>query len=187
MEKIARQAERAGAVIERLITFARKSEKHAAPSDSNATVREAISFVEDDAHRHGVRITLQLTDGLPSVSADAIQIEQVILNLVRNGVEAMQDNALDRRRLTLRTFHAGSDAVAISVADTGSGFTPEAAEKLFDPFFTTKADGLGMGLSISRSIVEDHGGRLWATRNAEGGATFTFTLPVAKREPAHED
>ena len=112
-----------------------------------------------------------------------IQIEQVVLNLLRNGIEAMQEAKPGTRRLTLRTSGAGSEAITFAVADNGCGCSDEVTERLFDAFFTTKPDGIGMGLAISRSIIEAHGGRLWATPNPNGGTTFRFTLPVAPGGP----
>jgi PAS domain S-box-containing protein len=178
IEKVAVQAERAGAIIDRLRAFVRKRRPQLSPLDINLVVREAVSFAEHEARENGVNINLQLCTTPRPVLADIIQIEQVILNLLRNAIEAMGETEPGNRRLTLQTSNAGSDAVMCAVGDTGCGFSAETASQLFDAFYTSKPDGMGMGLPISRSIIESHGGRLWATPNLSGGATFRFTLPV---------
>jgi signal transduction histidine kinase len=108
-----------------------------------------------------------------------VQLQQVLLNLILNGMDAVGSDAANGRRVAVAARREGRDTLAFSVADTGTGIPSARIERVFDPFFTTKASGIGMGLSISRSIVESHGGRIWAENNAEGGATFRFTLPVA--------
>jgi len=180
IEKMAVQAERAGAVLGPLRAFVRKRRPRLAPVDINLLVREAVDFVEHEARENHVRVDLQLSAPLRPVLADMIQVEQVILNLVRNGIEAMQGTEPGKRRLALQTSNAGSDAVTCAVRDTGCGFPEKTAKQLFDAFYTTKPDGMGMGLPISRSIIESHGGRLWAAPSSSGGATFRFTLPVCR-------
>lgn len=177
LEEIAVQAMRAGEIIRRLRNFVRKSELRPESVDVNELVREVARFIEAEAREQAVRVQLELAPQLPEVCVDAIQMEQVVLNLVRNGLEAVSGVEGDKRALLLRTSR-GDDAVEIAFTDTGVGLSPEIAEKMFDPFFSTKAGGLGMGLSISRSIVEAHGGRLWATPNPPGGTTFRLTLPL---------
>ncbi len=174
--QIAVQAERTGEIIRRMRNFVRRGELRQEPADLNALVREAAAFAEAEARRHGVTVQLDLAPTRLDVMADTIQIEQVILNLVRNGVEAMdgQDGA---RRLIIRTAHAGAEGVEVAVLDTGPGIDGRHMEQVFNPFYTTKPNGMGMGLSISRSIIQAHGGRLWATRNADRGMTFVFRLP----------
>lgn len=186
IEKVAVQAERAAAFIERLRSFVRKGSLRLAPVDLNLIVREAVGFAEYEARENGVIVDFQLGAPLPPVLADIIQIEQVVLNVVRNGIEAMRESELGRRRLTIQTSYAGSEAVACAVVDTGCGCSEEVAEQLFDAFFTTKPDGMGMGLAISRSIIEAHGGRLWAAPNPGGGTAFRFTLPVSRIGQRHE-
>jgi signal transduction histidine kinase len=146
-------------------------------------VREAVDFVEHDVHENHVNIDLQLSTVLRPVMADMMQIQQVVLNLVRNGIEAMQETEPAERRLTLQTSGAGSEAITVAVADNGCGCSDEVVERVFDAFFTTKPNGIGMGLAVSRSIIEAHGGRLWPTPNPDGGMTFRFTLPVAPGGP----
>jgi len=123
-------------------------------------------------------VQTELAEDMPLVLADKIEIEQVVLNLVRNAFDAMSDTAVGERKLTIRTSRLRSDSIELAVCDTGQGLPAEDAEKLFDSFFTTKPDGLGIGLSLSRSIIKAHGGRLWAEPNPDCGATFRFTLPL---------
>ncbi len=157
MEQVYGQAERAGEIIRRLRSFARKQEPR---------------------RDKGITIRMELGDPMDPVMADRIQIEQVMLNLVRNAIESMNDNNSTRRELTVRTCMTTRTGVEVTVCDTGRGLAPDAAERVFEPFFTTKPNGMGMGLSISRSIIETHGGRLCATPAPEGGAVFTFSLPA---------
>ena len=172
--KTAAQAERAGMVIRRIREFVKRSEPERQPCDVGTIVADAVGLAEIDAQRLGVRIDVQLAQDLPVLQADPILIEQVLLNLVKNGIDAMRESG--RRRLEL-AVRRRDDAVEFSVSDAGHGLTPEAREKLFEPFFTTKSEGMGMGLNICRSIVESHQGRLWVEGNERGGCTFRFTLP----------
>ena len=175
-EHIGGQALRAGTVLQRLRGFVRKETPPRRLVDLNQLVESAAALVEPEARRLGVMVALRLGGDLPPVPADAIQVEQVIVNLVRNGLEAMSDDGAGRE-LTVVTS-AGEGEVEVRVHDSGGGVPAIARERLFEPFFTTKAEGLGMGLSISRSIVEAHGGRLWVEPFEGSGATFAFTLPV---------
>jgi signal transduction histidine kinase len=140
-------------------------------------VDEAAGFAGIDARKAGIGIVREVPPDLPPIYADRVMIEQVILNLVKNAVEAMQHGP-PGREVRIAARRDGERAVEVAVADRGRGFDEEHAEKLFMPFFTTKPEGMGMGLSICRSIVEFHGGRLWAQPNPGGGSVFRFTLPV---------
>ena len=133
--------------------------------------------MEAEAREKGVRMRLELAAQLPTVAVDAIQVEQVVLNLLRNAMDAMDSTAAGQRVLTVRTRQAEADTVELRVHDTGPGLSAEAAGRIFDPFFTTKPHGMGMGLSISRSIVDAHRGHLWADSPGAGGALFHMTLP----------
>ncbi len=146
--------------------------------DLNALVRDATELMRPDLCRSGVQVSLDLAEGLPRVKAQAIQIEQTVVNLIRNGWEAVSENEHEARKLAIRTSSSGRSSVEFVIRDTGRGMSEETLARVFDPFFTTKPDGMGMGLSISRTIIETHGGRLWAARNPDGGATFGFTLPT---------
>jgi PAS domain S-box-containing protein len=179
MEKCAAQAVRAGGIINRMREYARKREPLRAPHGVDALLREAVKLVEVEAERHGVSIVLDAAPGLPPVLADAIMIEQVLVNLIRNGVEAMQDGARDGRLLRIVSAWCADRTLQFTVHDRGHGVAPDAAANLFTPFFSTKAGGMGIGLNISRSIVELHGGRLWYEPAAGGGSRFHFTLPEA--------
>lgn len=177
IEEIARQAMRANEIVQRLLLFVRKQKPARTRAAIGDLVREVGHLLGGEARKRGVKIQMDLASDLPEVEVDRIQIEQVILNLVRNGLEATPPGLADPV-LTIRTERDGS-SVAVAVTDQGEGLSAEHAERVFEPFFTTKRAGLGMGLAISRSIVRGHGGRIAAVRNAERGATFRFTLPVA--------
>jgi PAS domain S-box-containing protein len=178
MEDAAAEAERAGKIIHRMNNFLRRTETRQTAIDLNLLVREALALAARDIRLGEVRLLLDLASDLPPALADRIQIEQVMLNLVRNALEAMQQKAAESRILTVRTKRAGADAVQVKVADTGCGLGPDAADRLFQPFYTTKPNGMGMGLAISRTILSAHGGRLEAAPGADAGAVFTFTLPI---------
>jgi PAS domain S-box-containing protein len=178
MEKASSQAERAGTIIRRMRDFVNKREPNRAAVAVADVVSEAVGFAEIDARKAGVAIVREVPADLPPIYADRVMIEQVVLNLVKNAVEAMHD-ARDARQVTIAARLDEAGAVEVAVADRGRGFGPEQAEKLFVPFFTTKPEGMGMGLSICRSIVEFHGGRLWAQSSPGGGSVFRFTLPSA--------
>jgi len=135
--------------------------------------------VQPQARELGVALRVDLTPGLPRVEVDHIQIEQVIVNLLMNGIEAMQTANAAKPELSVCTALTGEDAVEVAVRDTGTGLFPPFSEEMFTPFFTSKPNGLGMGLAISRSIVEGHGGRIWGTNNTDCGATFHVVLPRA--------
>ena len=172
------QALRAATVLQRLRAFVRKDTPPQRLIDLNQLVESAAELVEPEARRLGVAVVLQLGHGLPPVRADAIQIEQVIVNLLRNGLEVIADGGRARGELTVTT-RGGAGELEVRVHDSGGGVPAAARERLFEPFFTTKPEGLGMGLSISRSIVEAHGGRMWVEPLEGSGATFSFTMPVA--------
>ena len=137
-----------------------------------------IALTRYEMSRHGIALDTQLAQGLPLVQADRVQLQQVMLNLIVNAVEAMREVADRPRELTIVSGRQDAQEVLIAVRDSGIGVDPASCDKLFDAFYTTKADGIGMGLSISRSIIEAHGGRLWATANLVHGAVFQFSLPV---------
>jgi PAS domain S-box-containing protein len=181
VEHIAAEGLRAGEIIRRAREFVRLGVANREPADVNGVVRDAAQLIGADARRIGVPIRLALESRLPLVEMDRIQVEQVILNLLRNGLDAMSEPDPDRHEVVVQTTIPAEDTVEVSVRDSGIGMSPATRERIFDPFFTTKTGGLGMGLSISRSIVEAHGGRLWATGNPDRGMTFSFSLPVRQR------
>ena len=138
-----------------------------------------VLLMRSEANEHAVSIRKDLAGDLPKITADRVQLQQVLMNLMLNGIEAMKDTG---GVLTVKTGRGECGQVLISVSDTGAGLPPEKADEIFNAFFTTKPQGSGMGLAISKSIVESHGGRIWATSNNGRGATFHFTLPAAPAE-----
>jgi two-component system sensor histidine kinase DctS len=175
--KLAAQAQRAGRVIRRVYDFVRRSEPKRAPCDVNAVVDDAVGLIEADARKQGVRIVQELATELPPVLADRVMLEQVLLNLMRNGMDAMQATEADRRQLVVSTALA-EGSVLVGVADHGGGIPQEVSAHLFEPFYSTKPEGMGMGLNICRSIIEFHKGRMWVDANPGGGTLFRFTLPL---------
>lgn len=185
LEQIAVQANRAGEIIRRIGRFVRKSPARMTDTAINEIVRDVVDLLGVDGRLDAVDLDLQLSPNLPPVKVDRIQIEQVLVNLLRNALEAMADNPSASRRLSVRTEWAPSGAIRVAVRDNGRGLTSDELKRLFEPFFTTKAEGMGMGLSISHSIIEAHGGRMEAVANSDRGLTFQFTLPVSKQETSH--
>ncbi|MGH7679268.1 MAG: two-component system sensor histidine kinase NtrB, partial [Gemmatimonadaceae bacterium] len=169
---------RAGDVIHRLRQLVTKHDPQLGPIDINEAIREVIPLVRSEALRQGVLVRAALDPQLPSVNGDRVQLQQVIINLVLNGLEAMTPVPTASREVVILAELRGPDRLRVSVQDSGVGLDPKHVEKIFDAFFTTKPDGMGMGLSISRSIIERHGGRLWAAPNPTKGATFSFELPA---------
>lgn len=179
LEKSTVQAERAGKVVQRVRDFLRNREPNRSPVAVNALVEEACKLVEIEAEKAGITLRLHLGQQLPPVLADQIMVEQVLLNLLKNGMEAMHDSG-GLRELCIETRTTADAAIEVAVIDVGHGISLAAESELFAPFFTTKVQGLGMGLNICRSIIEMHEGKLWFTRNNAAGTTFRFTLPIAQ-------
>ncbi|HEX9330119.1 MAG TPA: PAS domain S-box protein [Reyranella sp.] len=178
LDKAAGQVERASQILRRLRTFIRKGEPELAPGDVANLIEEGSAIALVGARERGVMVRLQAAARLPAVLVDKIQIQQVIVNLMRNAVEAMEQSP--RRELTLEVALAAEGGpVVVRIVDTGPGLAPDVANRLFQPFVTTKPQGMGVGLSICRSIVEGHGGTLVAEANPGGGTVFSFTLPLA--------
>jgi len=167
-------------IVRNLLTFARKRHTTRAMIDVNEVVRQTLALRSYEQRVTNISVLDALAAGLPTVFADAHQIQQVLLNLIRNAMDAME--AAPRRDLVVSVVPTGDGHVRISVADTGSGIAPEIADQLFTPFITTKRQGMGVGLSISRTIVEAHGGRIWVEPNPGGGTIFHFTLEVVEEE-----
>lgn len=176
-KKIAAQANRAGEIIRRMRDFSRKSTPHRSTVELHDMIHEAVELVASDTRSHQVQLQLDVRPEPLLVLADRIQIQQTIVNLLRNAYRAMAENSIEDRHVTLKT-ELQDRILKISVRDNGHGFRGVDPEQIFNPFFTTKPDGLGLGLTISRSIVEAHGGKLWAEQNPDAGATFIFTLPL---------
>lgn len=183
MERSADQVLRAGEIIKRLREFVAKGETEHTIENPATLLEEAAALALVGAREQGVRVSLRCAHDLPDVVVDKVQIQQVALNLIRNGIEAM--DATSRRELTIGVIRQNRFAF-FSVSDTGTGIAPEIDEKLFQPFVTSKANGMGVGLSICRTIVEAHGGRIAARPNDDGGTVFEFTLPFAETEADDE-
>ena len=178
MRKASAQAERAGKIIRRIREFVKKSEPRRHAVQVTDILDDTLGFADIDARRVGIRIVAEIADGLAPVFADRIMIEQVLLNLIRNGFDAMADTLPEQRVLTVRVRGCGDAAIEVAVIDRGHGISEEGRQQLFTPFYTTKTEGMGMGLNICRSIVEFHNGRLLVDANPEGGTIFSFTLPT---------
>ena len=173
---VERDATRASEIISRVRTLITRTPAQRSPLDLNAAIGEVVELVRDDVASAGVMLTTELESELPKVEADRVQLQQVLLNLIRNGVEAMSDAGDSSKRLVIRSLRPTPSTIEVDVSDSGVGLEPGAEDRIFDAFYTTKMDGTGLGLAMSRSIVEAHGGRLWAATNADGGATFRFAL-----------
>ncbi|HEV7300002.1 MAG TPA: PAS domain-containing protein [Tepidisphaeraceae bacterium] len=167
---------RAGEIIRRLRSFVKKQRPHGQPVDINATVRDSASIMSYDLRTAGVQPQWQLDCTLGPVLADHVQIEQVLINLMRNAIDAMRDNETPERRLIVRTACNGQGKVRVSISDNGSGVPADQLPRIFDAFYTTKSNGMGIGLALCRTIIEEHGGEIAAERNPDRGMTFSFTL-----------
>lgn len=181
LREISGQARRARDIVIRLRDFVRKSELQFTAVDLNDTIRTVLRLANVESRHRGMTVQLDLAEGLPEVGADRVLIEQVLLNLVRNAVDAMETLAPAKQHLRLCSAALGDETIRVTVADSGPGLPEEYLPDLFQPFFTTKTDGMGMGLAITRSIIEAHGGAIEAEQNPGGGARFRFTLPTACR------
>jgi PAS domain S-box-containing protein len=178
VEQMIGSARRASDVIARIRALSRKGALETAPLDINEAIDDVIALIRREINVHGVSLRLDLGRSLPFVDGDRIQLQQVVMNLLMNGIQAMRAVTGRRRELCIRSREHGSDQILVAVEDSGTGIEPQKVDLVFNAFFTTKPDGMGMGLSICRSIIEAHGGRLWTTANIPHGATFQFTLPA---------
>jgi C4-dicarboxylate-specific signal transduction histidine kinase len=169
---------RAGNIIDRIRALIKKAPPRKDSLDINSTVLEVAALTSGEMSKNGVSVQTHLAESLPAVQGDRVQIQQVLLNLFVNAAEAMSGTREGPKELLISTGKGGSEGVLVAVRDSGPGLTIENTERVFDAFYTTKTSGLGMGLSICRSIIEAHQGQLWATANVPRGAVFQFTLPV---------
>jgi len=177
-ECIIADGHRAGEIISRIRALVKKAPSRKNWVDVNETIREVIALARSEVHSNGVSLRTRFGDGLPLILGDRIQLQQVILNLMINAIEAMNEVSDAPRELLISSATDDSQSVLVEVRDSGPGLNPDSLDRLFHAFYTTKPHGMGMGLAISRSIVEAHGGRLWATANVPHGAIFQFTLPI---------
>jgi C4-dicarboxylate-specific signal transduction histidine kinase len=177
-EWIIEDGNRMSSVIQRVRMLTKKTDIEQTLLDVNDVVRETIALVQRELLSHEVMLRTELAPALPLIVGDRVQLQQVIINLVMNGIEAMEPITDRPRELAIRSYQDEANQVHVIVTDYGTGFSADNADRLFNAFFTTKSSGMGMGLSICRSILDAHGGRLWATENSPHGAAFQFTLPV---------
>lgn len=180
--RIVDDSNRAGDVIGRIRALIKKAPPRKEGVEINEAILEVIALTHGEAAQNGVSVRTQLADGLPLIQADRVQLQQVILNLIINAVEAMRDAGEGPRELLISTGRDASNGVLVSLRDSGPGLNPASLERLFEAFYTTKPAGLGMGLPICHSIIEEHGGRIWAAANEPRGAVFHFTLPVERSD-----
>ncbi len=178
LNHIKTQSHRAGDIIRRLRSFVKPESVDLVSTDMNTIINEIRPLAEVDANANNIALSFDVSTNLPEIVADQLQIQQVLLNLLRNGIDAMIDNDPEDRHLELHCYISTPDTVQIDVVDHGHGITEEAGKKLFHPFFTTKSTGMGMGLAISHTIVKSHSGALSFSNNLSGGATFSVTLPT---------
>jgi C4-dicarboxylate-specific signal transduction histidine kinase len=178
VRRILRDGSRASDVISRIRALVSKTVTEKSRLDVNDAIQEVVALAQGEVRRNRVALRTELAADVPLVVGDRVQLQQVILNLVMNGVEAMASVADRPRELLIYSQQHESDKVLVAVRDSGTGLHSENLDRLFEPFFSTKPKGMGMGLAISRSIIEAHGGRLWAEPNASAGMTFEFALPV---------
>ena len=182
MQKASEQAERAGKIIRRMRDMVKKGDPKRQPIALPDLIDETRAFADIEAQRMGAQIVLDLPEDLPRIMVDRIMIEQVLLNLMKNGIEAMSDIPVERRQLLLQAHVQDGRTMEISVADQGHGLAEEDIERIFAPFYTTKPEGMGIGLAICRSIIEFHQGRLWVEPRREGGTIFRFTVPIEEKD-----
>ncbi|MBL6927966.1 MAG: PAS domain S-box protein [Rhodospirillales bacterium] len=187
MELAADQALRAGEILRRIHWFIRRVEPELAPIVVNDVVMEAVDLIQSEANHNGVSVRADLARDLPWAKGDAVQIQQAIINLARNAIEAMASSSRRSRKLTIRTSLPKPDQIEIEVADNGPGIPTDVHDRLFEPFSTTKSHGLGMGLAICRSIIDRHGGRIWTEENGQRGTRVLFVLEVFDEAAHHRD
>jgi two-component system, LuxR family, sensor kinase FixL len=181
LREIVAQATRAGDIIRRLRALARSQQSARVPADLNGVIREVSDLVLSEARLHGVLVSMELAENLPQVLVDAGQIQHVILNFVRNGLEALAAGAAGAGRLLIRTAHTAENEVELAIIDNGPGLAPEVVQRIFDPFFSTKESGTGLGLAISNTIARAHGGSVGYRPELSGGACFYILLPAQPR------
>jgi len=181
LEQIIVQAQRAATIVQHLRNFVTKGKPHREPTDITQVVRRAVSLVRGEILSNGIELDILQDATLPLVNADAIQVEQVLLNLLRNAIDALAEMKEGRKEMKIMLDCCEDGEISVTISDTGPGFSDDASDKLSSPFFSTKPDGMGLGLAISTTIIEDHGGRLSHEVNDAGGATFRFTLPTNGR------
>jgi two-component system sensor kinase FixL len=184
LDDIIRDDRRASEVVRRVRSLVKKEKPRHEPLDLNEIIQQVIDLIRGDSLLQGLSTRTELSPGLATIHGDSIQLQQVILNLILNGAAAMRNAGSDQRKIIVGTAMADSRTVKAFVTDFGTGIDEHQIDRLFEPFYTTKPEGLGMGLSISQTIIKAHGGNIQAWNNREGGATFAFTLPANQGDPA---
>jgi PAS domain S-box-containing protein len=184
VQRVVTEGQRAGAIITRIRALAQNAPFHKAWLDLNATIRDVLALARSEVHRHGVVVETQLAADVPRILGDRIQLQQVLLNLIMNAIEALSGVGDGPRVLVVRSAPDAAPGVLVTVRDSGPVLDPQQLDRLFEAFYTTKPHGLGLGLAISRRIIEAHGGRLWVTANVPHGAVFQFTVPRGSEEGA---
>ncbi|GAB7217256.1 sensor histidine kinase [Dickeya oryzae] len=182
VQRIINDATRASEIIARIRGFASRTPPHKAWLNITDTIDEMLLLIRTELMQQHILFSLNVAEGLPPILADKIQIQQVLMNLMLNALDAIAAAGTEQRTLSVNVERDISGDIRFAVCDHGVGFTPEQRERLFETFFTTKSTGMGMGLTISRSIIEAHGGQIWASANSDGGATFYFTLPGTEKK-----
>ena len=181
IDRIATDSKRAGDIISRIRDLVKKAPERKESLEINKAIIEVLGLTRGEMTNSGVLVQTRMADDLPGISGDRVQLQQVILNLIMNAVEAMSEVTEGPRELLISTGRIEPDGVLVAVSDSGPGLPHANPERLFEAFYTTKASGLGMGLSICRSIIQNHGGRLWAAPNEPRGAVFSILLPVGEK------
>ncbi len=181
LQGIVADNKRAAAVINRLRNLAKKGTMHWEPIEINSIINDVMSLINSEIILRNASITLDLHPSVPVVQGDSIQIQQVLINLLTNALDAMDDQPIDLRTITISTRFENSNGIIVSISDSGGGIPPDTFEDLFSPFHTTKSTGMGLGLSICKSIIETHGGKIWAENNPDGGAIFSLILPAGNQ------
>ena len=182
LQRTMHEGEHAGEIVSRVRAMVKKAPPRTEAVDIDEVILEVLDLSRNELQRNGISIRTQLATDKPLVRVDRIQLQQVVLNLILNAVDAMSEPGTSPRELSIASRREEANQVLVEVRDSGRGFQAETMERIFDPFFTTKIDGMGMGLSISRSIVVAHGGRLWAMANKPRGAVFQFALPAVESD-----
>ena len=182
IERIIKDATRAGDIVGRVRTLAKRAPAQKVPCNVNDVIREVVKLTASEIEKHHIRLQIDLRNDLGPVHADSVQLQQVMLNLVLNAIEAMDETPEPNRFLFINSTDDGSGNIAVTMRDSGRGFDRTSPEQLFDAFYTTKSGGMGLGLTITRSIIEVHGGHIWAEAGDPRGAVFRFTLPTAQPE-----
>lgn len=187
LEHVGKQAQRAASIVQHLRDFVSKNASHREATELSHVVQLAVRMMHSEFKKHGINLEIETESDLPTINADAIQLEQVLINLMRNACEAMSGDSSKAHQLKIVLDKPRTDFVRIAISDTGPGIEADSAKKIATPFFTTKTNGMGLGLAISRTIVEDHGGKLTHENNANGGASFLFTLAIDGRPSQPEN